>query len=109
MRGTPRQHAKERKPPEPRANDGAYGGQVTMRFLFFAAGLVSLLPFTCSVGAAANITAAQSGLWNSGGTWSGPVPGVGDTVNIPDGVTVTVADIRTIGTSGPSGTVAIAL
>jgi hypothetical protein len=105
LAGTPKEH----KPPKPRANDGAYGGQLTKHFLIFSAGLVSLLPFMCSVSAAANITAVQSGGWGVASTWNGPMPGAGDTINIPDGLTVIVVDTRTIGASGPNGTVAITL
>lgn len=54
---------------------------------------------------AAAITAAQSGSWSSTSTWTGGViPGNGDTVSIPNGITVTVTDTRTVGTSGVAGT-----
>jgi hypothetical protein len=82
---------------------------LTKHLLIFAAGFVSLLSFMCSISAAANITAVQSGAWSSGATWGGTVPGAGDSINIPDGLTITVADNRTVGTSGPNGTVAVVL
>ncbi len=71
---------------------------------------------------AANITAVQSGLWGTSSTWmGGTFPGNGDTVNIPDGIIVTLNESRTIGTSstttvrlrrgprGPDNTIAISL
>jgi hypothetical protein len=70
---------------------------------------VAFLLFT-TVSSAANITAANSGLWAVASTWvGGAVPGNGDTANIPDGLRVTVNDTRTIGTSGPNLTVAVTL
>ena len=59
-------------------------------------------------------------LWGTTSVWSPPgIPGDGDTVNIPDGITVTVSQNTTIGTSppaqslgprrGPRGSIAISL
>jgi hypothetical protein len=49
---------------------------------------------------AAAFTSVQSGNWNATSTWgSSTVPGVGDTVSIADGTTVTVTASTTVGTS----------
>lgn len=58
---------------------------------------------------AAPFNAVSSGVWSATTTWGGPIPGNGDTVTITNPITVTVTDDRTVGTSGSSGTVAIAL
>ncbi len=51
---------------------------------------------------------AVTGDWATAGTWTscaGGVPGAGDTINITDGITVTVSDDRSFGTSGVAGTI----
>lgn len=57
---------------------------------------------------AAAITSAQAGNWSSTSTWTGgTVPGDGDTATIAHAVSVDVA--TTIGDSGATGTVAVAV
>ena len=58
---------------------------------------------------AAEHKAAVSGNWSARQTWVNGIPADGDTVDIADGVTVTVADSRSIGSSGDNGTIAIYL
>ncbi|GEM_PF-4563544 len=53
--------------------------------------------------------AAASGDWSAKATWVDAIPGDGDTLNIPDGITVTASDARTIGSSGENGSPAINL
>lgn len=60
---------------------------------------------------ATNYTLISSGgVWGRAANWSpAGVPGNGDTVNIPDGMNVTVQDQVTVGASGGPGSVAVSL
>jgi hypothetical protein len=60
---------------------------------------------------ATSYTLSTSGsVWGARSIWTPTgVPGDGDTVNIPDGMTVWVQDAEVVGSSGANGTVAIIL
>lgn len=68
-----------------------------------------LIPCLATTLWAAQHQAAASGDWSAAQTWTNGIPADGDTIDIPDGITLTITDARTIGTSADNGTVAISL
>jgi hypothetical protein len=77
-----------------------------MRFLI-AVGLLAARICTATVNASC---AGSGGDWSSESTWTdGYIPGNMDTIDLPNGCTITVSDDRTIGASGANGSIAITL
>ena len=62
-----------------------------------------------SAAGAAERRAVATGDWSAKTTWADGIPGDGDTVDIPDGCTVTISDRRIVGRSAENASVAITM